>query len=570
MYNHKMKKLLLLILFLSNLYGQYYIQNYIAEDHSNFKEAFYEEYKNKEVKEFTIKFKIDLEKVQNKTNYLTIISDKNHLVFANIKYEIINDTIVVKLDKNQNSELLFKYIYEYPKRIEFRWNSISNFEYTYLLKFEGILYGVSYGIIFCAFLYYLIIYFSTKMRCFLYYSLMQFFVLLSLIGFVYFSYLSYPTSTAQAIVDICETLSFLFTLLFAQSILNTKEKMPKIHNFINFFILLNILDVIAIFFYKYSILYEYMPFYIGFIIPILAGFIAILKGDKYAIIYTIGWLIVSIFIYIAEDWQITPISGIYVIHIGAPLESVIFSFALGYMLKILVNEKNEKEKLLIHQSKLASMGEMINNIAHQWRQPLTHLGFINMNLQLAFEDEPLDKKYLKEKIEESNVQLDFMSKTIDNFSDFYLLNKQKELFLISNAVKKALDIMEPIFKNNKIEFKFNVIKDKQINAYENEFSQVILNLLTNAKDVLLSRNIENPQITITIDEKNDLSITSIFDNAGGIENKYQDKIFDPYFTTKQKGSGIGLYMSKMIIQSHFKGKIKVLNTNKGACFSIEV
>jgi signal transduction histidine kinase len=570
MYNHQMKKLLILILFLSNLYGQYYIQNYIAEDHTNFKEAFYEEYKNKQLKEFTIKFKIDLEKVQNKTNYLTIISDKSSLVFANIKYEIINDIIVVKLDKNQNNELLFKYIYDHPKRVEFRWNSISDFEYTYLLKYEGILYGVSYGIIFCAFLYYIIIYFSTKMRCFLYYSLMQFFVLLSLIGFVYFSYLPYPTSTAQAIVDICETLSFLFTLLFAQSILNTKEKMPKIHNFINLFILLNILDVIAIFFYKYSILYEYLPFYIGFLVPTFTGFIAILKGDKYAIIYTIGWLVVSIFIYIAEDWQITPISGIYVIHIGAPFESLIFSFALGYMLKILVNEKNEKEKLLIHQSKLASMGEMINNIAHQWRQPLTHLGFINMNLQLAYEDNPIDKKYLKEKIIESNAQLDFMSKTIDNFSDFYLLNKQKELFLISNAVKKALDIMEPIFENNKIEFKFNVIKDKQINAYENEFSQVILNLLTNAKDILLSRNIENPQITITIDEKNDLSVTSIFDNAGGIENKYQNKIFEPYFTTKQKGSGIGLYMSKMIIQSHFKGKIKVLNTNKGACFSIEV
>lgn len=570
MYNHQMKKLLILILFLSNLYGQYYIQNYIAEDHTNFKEAFYEEYKNKQLKEFTIKFKIDLEKVQNKTNYLTIISDKSSLVFANIKYEIINDIIVVKLDKNQNNELLFKYIYDHAKRVEFRWNSISDFEYTYLLKYEGILYGVSYGIIFCAFLYYIIIYFSTKMRCFLYYSLMQFFVLLSLIGFVYFSYLPYPTSTAQAIIDICETLSFLFTLLFAQSILNTKEKMPKMHNFINLFILLNILDVIAIFFYKYSILYNYLPFYIGFLVPTFAGFIAILKGDKYAIIYTIGWLVVSIFIYIAEDWQITPISGIYVIHIGAPFESLIFSFALGYMLKILVNEKNEKEKLLIHQSKLASMGEMINNIAHQWRQPLTHLGFINMNLQLAYEDNPIDKKYLKEKIIESNAQLDFMSKTIDNFSDFYLLNKQKELFLISNAVKKALDIMEPIFENNKIEFKFNVIKDKQINAYENEFSQVILNLLTNAKDILLSRNIENPQITITIDEKNDLSVTSIFDNAGGIENKYQNKIFEPYFTTKQKGSGIGLYMSKMIIQSHFKGKIKVLNTNKGACFSIEV
>ena len=566
----RMRYLLFFILSFSNLSAQYYIQNYISEDHINFKKASYTEYKNKQLKEFTIKFKIDLDKLKNETNYLTIISDKNSLVFSNTKYEIINDIIVVKLDKNQKDELFFKYIYENPKRIEFRWNNISNFEYTYLLKFEGILYGVSYGIIFCAFLYYLIIFFSTKMRCFLYYSLMQFFVLLSLIGFVYFSFQAYPNLTAQAIVDICETLSFLFTLLFAQSILNTKEKMSKIHNFINFFILLNILDVIAIFFYKYSILYEYLPFYIGFLVPAFAGFIAISKGDKYAIIYTIGWIVVSIFIYIAENWEITPISGIYVIHIGAPLESLIFSFALGYTLKVLVKEKNEKEKLLIHQSKLASMGEMINNIAHQWRQPLTHLGFINMNLQLAFEDEPLDKKYLKEKIEESNSQLDFMSKTIDNFRDFYKPNKQKELFYISDAVKKALEIMEPIFESNKIKFEFNLIKDNQINAYENEYSQVILNLLTNAKDVLISRQIQNPQIIISINEKNDLSITSIFDNAGGIENKYINHIFDPYFTTKQKGSGIGLYMSKMIIESHFKGKIKVFNENNGATFSVEL
>jgi len=399
---------------------------------------------------------------------------------------------------------------------------------------------------------------------------MQFFVLLSLIGFVYFSFQAYPNSTAQAIVDICETLSFLFTLLFAQSILNTKEKMPKIHKFINFFIFLNILDVIAIFFYKYSILYEYLPFYVGFLVPAFAGFIAILKGDKYAIIYTIGWLVVSIFIYIAEDWQITPISGIYVIHIGAPLESLIFSFALGYMLKVLVKEKNEKEKLLIHQSKLASMGEMINNIAHQWRQPLTHLGFINMNLQLAYEDNPIDKKYLNEKIEESNAQLDFMSKTIDNFRDFYKTNKQKEFFYISNAVKKALDIMEPIFENNKIDFEFKVVKDKQINAYENEYSQVILNILTNAKDAIISRNIKNPKIKIEINIKNNLSITSIFDNAGGIEEKYLNFIFEPYFTTKQTGSGIGLYMSKMIIESHFKGNILVTNKQNGVAFSIEV
>lgn len=564
-----MKYLILLFLFFSNLYSHFLLDDFISEDNLTFKKASFSEYKNKELKEFTIKFKVNLGKLKNETHYLAIVSNKDSLVHTNTQYEIINNVMLIKLDDKQKNELIFQYKYETPKRAEFRWNTITDFEYTYLLKYEGILYGVSYGIIFCAFLYYLIIYFSSKIKHFLYYSLMQLFVLFSLIGFVYFSYQPYPASTPQAIVDICETLSFLFTLLFAQSILYTKQKMPKIHIFINLFILLNILDVIAILFYKYSILYEYLSFYVVFLIPFFTGILAFLKGNKYSLIYTLGWLVVCIFTYVAQNWEISPISSIYVIHIGAPLESLIFSFALGYMLKTLVNEKNEKEKILIHQSKLASMGEMINNIAHQWRQPLTHLGFINMNLQLCLEEEPIDKKYINEKIEESNTQLDFMSKTIDNFRDFYKINKKKELFYISDAVKKALDIMEPIFKNNKIEFEFNLIKDKQVDGYENEYSQVILNILTNAKDVLLSRQIQNPKIVISINQKHNSTITTILDNAGGIENKYINQIFDPYFTTKEKGSGIGLYMSEMIIKNHFKGKITACNKANGSIFSIE-
>ena len=564
-----MKYLILLFLFFSNLYSHFLLDDFISEDNLTFKKASFSEYKNKELKEFTIKFKVNLGKLKNETHYLAIVSNKDSLVHTNTQYEIINNVMLIKLDDKQKNELIFQYKYETPKRAEFRWNTITDFEYTYLLKYEGILYGVSYGIIFCAFLYYLIIYFSSKIKHFLYYSLMQLFVLFSLIGFVYFSYQPYPSSTPQAIVDICETLSFLFTLLFAQSILYTKQKMPKIHIFINLFILLNILDVIAILFYKYSILYEYLSFYVVFLIPFFTGILAFLKGNKYSLIYTLGWLVVCIFTYVAQNWEISPISSIYVIHIGAPLESLIFSFALGYMLKTLVNEKNEKEKLLIHQSKLASMGEMINNIAHQWRQPLTHLGFINMNLQLCLEEEPIDKKYINEKIEESNAQLDFMSKTIDNFRDFYKINKKKELFYISDAVKKALDIMEPIFKNNKIEFEFNLIKDKQVDGYENEYSQVILNILTNAKDVLLSRQIQNPKIVISINQKHNSTITTILDNGGGIENKYINQIFDPYFTTKEKGSGIGLYMSEMIIKNHFKGKITACNKANGSIFSIE-
>lgn len=567
-----MKHLIFFILFISNLYSyeyEWFIKDYVAEDHIHFKELRFRDYEDKILEEFTIKFELDLERLADNVYYLQIVSNKDSLVYTNVNYEIINDIIFVKLDKYQKNEIFFKYKYEEPKIAEFRWKYITDFEYNYLLRYEGILYGVAYGIIFCAFLYYMIIYFSTKMRCFLYYSLMQLFVLLSLVGFVYFSYKSHPTITVQALVDIAETLSFLFTLLFAQAILKTKERVPNVHILLNIFIILNILDLIAIFIYKYSILYIYMPFYIGIIIPAIAGVITIFKGDKSAIIYTLGWIVVSIFIYLAE-YYITPISGIYIVHIGTPLESLIFSFALGYMLHNLVKEKNEKEKLLIHQSKLASMGEMINNIAHQWRQPLTHLGFINMNLQLDLEDDKLDKNYIRNKIEESNLQLDFMSKTIDNFRDFYKPNKEKELFYISIAIQKAIDIMKPIFKDKKIDFKFEIKNDKELNSYENEYSQVILNLLTNAKDVLIAKNIENPEIKIVLDIKDETSIVLVMDNGGGIEKKNIDLIFDPYFTTKQKGSGIGLYMSKMIIESHFKGRIEVENRDFGATFLIKV
>lgn len=564
-----MKYLILFTLFFSNLFSSDLIKDYVAEDHINFKDLSFFEYRNKQLSEFTIRFNVNLEQLEDKVYYLTIISDEKSLIYTNATYETINDIMIIKLDKYQKKELFFKYKYQDSKQAEFRWKYINNFEYKYLLKHEGILYGVAYGIIFCAFLYYLIIYFSSQTRYFLYYSIMQLFVLLTLCAFTYLSYKSYVTTVEQALTDIFETGSLLFTLLFAKEVLNTKVTMPFMNKIMLFLIGLNILDIFAIFIFKYSILYEYMPFYVSFFISTLAGLISVFQKNYLHIVYTLGWFIVFLFLFLTELDSIE-ISGIYTVHLSAPIESLIFSFALGYTLKKMVEEKNEKEKLLIHQSKLASMGEMINNIAHQWRQPLTHLGFINMNLQLAFEDEPLDKKYLKEKIEESNSQLDFMSKTIDNFRDFYKPNKQKELFYISVAVKKALEIMEPILESNKIEFQFNVIKDKQINAYENEYSQVILNILTNAKDVLISRQIQNPKIIISINEKNDSIITTILDNAGGIENGYINHIFDPYFTTKQKGSGIGLYMSKMIIESHFKGKIKVLNKDKGASFSIEV
>ena len=570
-----MKYFLFLLLLFSTLEAtdidKYNIINsfQVSENTKDYKNITYQEYKTNKVKNISIKLGINKNILKNKTYYLSIVSDKKSLLYTNATYKIKDHMFIVKIDDKTVKNLYFNYEYKKKNRIKFRFNVISEFEYKYILPYEGILYGFAYGIILSAFIYYLVIYFSTRKIYFLYYSIMQLFVLLSLIGFTYFSFKIYPSYWGQAIVDIFVTLSFLFTFLFAKEILNTKKNMAYMNIILNLFIALNLLDLIFIIIFKYSILYEVMNFYICFLITSICGIMAVFKGNKNAIFYSLGWLLLFCFI-ISYEYNLIPLSGIYTIHMAAPLESLIFSFALGYMLKKLIKKQNEQEKMLIHKSKLASMGEMINNIAHQWRQPLMHLGYINMNLEMSSQSNEYEKDYFIKKIKESNTQIKFMSKTIDDFSNFYQIEKEKQDFSLSNACRLAMNIISSTLKKKKIKIHLEVQKDSIINAYENEYAQVILNLLTNSIDVLVDRKIENPLIIIEISIKNNLCITKVSDNAGGIDSKHLDDIFQAYFTTKRRGSGIGLYMSQIIIKSHFKGNIKVHNNKEGACFSIEV
>jgi C4-dicarboxylate-specific signal transduction histidine kinase len=154
-----------------------------------------------------------------------------------------------------------------------------------------------------------------------------------------------------------------------------------------------------------------------------------------------------------------------------------------------------------------------------------------------------------------------MSQTIDDFRNFYAPTKTKEEFSLAEESQKVIDLIS----FEKIVLELIVIEDTKIFNYKNEYKQVLLNLLTNAKDVLLERNIASPKITI---EVNDLQIT-VSDNAGGIEHENMQKIFEPYFTTKEQGLGIGLYMSKMIIKKNMSGVLSVKNNKDGAVFSLD-
>jgi len=237
-----------------------------------------------------------------------------------------------------------------------------------------------------------------------------------------------------------------------------------------------------------------------------------------------------------------------------------------------INQRLEQEQILIQQSKLASMGEMIGNIAHQWRQPIAEISAILTNMKITYEFDKFTQEYMNSKMKEANKLTTYMSETISDFQNFFIPQGEKELFSIEQACRDAFFIVESSMKYHSVDVKFNVIEDSSVHGYKNEYSQVILNILGNAKDIFIERKIEKPSIKIEIKTGENYAIVKVEDNAGGINDEIVDKIFEPYFTTRHKtqGTGIGLYMSKNIIERNMDGFINVLNKNEGACFIIKV
>ena len=237
-----------------------------------------------------------------------------------------------------------------------------------------------------------------------------------------------------------------------------------------------------------------------------------------------------------------------------------------------IEEKTKQEKLLIQQSKLASMGNMIGNIAHQWRQPLSEVNAILMNMKVRKEHDDLSDEEFEQSVEECDIIMSYMSDTISDFQNFFKPSKEKTRFSLQEECKKASYIIESSLKYNGIEFQIDIEDDCEVFGYPREFSQAILNILSNAKDVLKQRDIEKPYIKLTLKEGKRYAVVKIEDNAGGVRSKIIDRIFEPYFTTKQrsKGTGIGLYMSKIIIEDNMHGFINVRNSKNGAIFTIRL
>jgi C4-dicarboxylate-specific signal transduction histidine kinase len=232
----------------------------------------------------------------------------------------------------------------------------------------------------------------------------------------------------------------------------------------------------------------------------------------------------------------------------------------------------EKEQMLIQQNRHAVMGEMIGNIAHQWRQPLNTLGLFTQRLGFFYGSPSFNKEFLDTSVAKSMEIIQYMSRTIDDFRSFFSIDREKSVFRADEVVNKALSLVDASFRDRRIIIEREERVDVIIHGFPNEYAQVLLNIFLNAKDALNERNVEFPWLKITIDTENGASLVTIADNAGGIPEDIIDKIFDPYFTTKgpQQGTGVGLFMSKSIIELNMGGRLSVRNTDVGAEFRIEV
>jgi len=237
-----------------------------------------------------------------------------------------------------------------------------------------------------------------------------------------------------------------------------------------------------------------------------------------------------------------------------------------------VEELHDRDRLLLQQSRQVALGDMIGNIAHQWRQPLNALGLVIQELNLSYELGNFTKEHLDSAVTTAMGIIFRMSQTIDDFSNFYKPDRDKRWFKVNEVLTKTVSLIEASFQEYRITIDTFAGDDVEIKGYPNDYAQVLFNILMNARDALLERGIADPWVTVCARMEMGRSVVIVSDNAGGIEEDNLERIFDLYFTTKESGlgTGIGLFMAKIIIEKNMGGHLTVRNAGYGAEFRIEV
>lgn len=428
------------------------------------------------------------------------------------------------------------------------------------------LYGISSGIVLMAALYNAVLFIYNRKMMFVYYAFMQISIVFNLF------YLSHVVKDVSWMISIDKILLLMtiigaiFAISFTRSFLETRKYVPRFDKFLLIMIALLVFDI-ALALLNQSIIDDLIPCFHLLSLLLIVGYWRLSQGFKPAFYFLLGWSVlissITLSLYGKPNWSDSEYLRFIIsnpILLGSPLEAMLFAFGLFYTVKTTENEKKIQEQILIQQAKLVYLGEMLGNISHQWRQPLTNLSYVFMNIKASSGEE----LYIKKKADEGIYQLEFMAETIENFRNFYRPDSEKEDFALHDATRCAVEIMQNELDYENIFIHIHLHEDTQMCSFKNQYIQVVLNILSNAKEILISSNVHHKLIQIEL-FKNKMLIS---DNGGGIPEQQLHRIFEPYFSTKSKNSGIGLYMSKIIIENNMGGEIKASNTPDGALFEI--
>ena len=448
---------------------------------------------------------------------------------------------------------------------------------------EIIILSIYIGTFLSLFIYNGFLYFSTKQSDYILFALYLFFLVTWITSFHgYFTYFYQLNEDSTHIIKTLFILgTILFLLLFSIKFLNIKLKYSKS-------VSLSLLIVLFILIFFFMLTSNLLGHYVGELSLIITTGICLYWGiisykkayfpSKYYIVALSGYLIGTLTTFLMFE-GIVP-ANIYTLYaqlIGSMWTMILLSLALGYKLSLLQIERNEailktqvQEKMLFLQSRNASIGELIGNITHQWREPLAEIGAIQTNLHATLLIKGfVTKEKIIDSIEQSSNILQHLSNTIEVFYRFFKYEKhEKQEFNVIEEIYNIQKMVHYILEVENITLHFEYKEKALFVGDKNEFANVLLNIILNAKDILVNRKIQNPMITIKVFQENNIIFITIEDNAGGITQTPISKIFESGVSSKDSSIGIGLYIAKAIIEKRLRGRIDVKNSKKGALFTV--
>jgi len=555
--------------------------------------------------------------IESKNNKVLNRLDIDFIHKENMKYMYGTDAIFLcELESNQS-----KTVYIKKRSDDYQFFNISiydNKNSKHALRTKHSFPLLVLGMLIALMFYHFILYLSTRYKAYIYYSLYLASAViweLQLTGILANMFnLYYDTINDYLFLSVF--LIPIFLVLFAKRIFDTKHAYKTEDLFLNSILVLFMVGfLIGLYSVEFALLIaSYMYMYM-FVILFLTTISIYRKGNPLALFFLIGNSFFLFFTFINDLFflGLVPYNDLTfnAAHIGILIESMVLAFIISYQIKLLqkseiektkvlakqtelkklndileqkvdeaVKEVELKQKLLQQQSRLAQMGEMLSMIAHQWRQPLGAVSAVVIGIQSKMKLRKFDLEkekdreqfgvYLNDKLLSLQEYVTVMTETVDDFRNFFKHESRTKLMNVNEVIEKALHIVHASLEANNIHFIKKMESKQTVPLYQNEVMQVILNILQNADDAFAEHAILHKEITIHTYDTDTEVIIKICDNAGGIPSEIIEKIFDPYFSTKfdKNGTGLGLYMSKMIIEDHHKGRLKVINYDKGACFML--